>query len=61
LESDVAAVLEELLASGQVWDVQTVADRVDPQQPQIPDLKISAVNLQEYDRLLSQEVCCDPA
>jgi len=61
LESDVAAVLEELLASGQFWDDQTVADRVYPQQPQIPDLKISSVNLQEYDRLLSQEVCCDPA
>jgi hypothetical protein len=61
LESDVAAVLEELLASGQVWDDQTVADRVYPQQPKIPDLKISSVNLHEYDRLLSQEVCYDPA
>ena len=61
LESDVAAVLEELLASGQAWDDQTVANRVYPQQPQIPDLKISAVNLQEYDRLLSQAVTYDPA
>jgi hypothetical protein len=61
LESDVAAVLEELLVSGQAWDDQTVADRVDPQPSKIPDLKISAVNLQEYDRLLSQEICYDPA
>jgi hypothetical protein len=61
LETDVTAVLEELLASKQVWDDQTVADRVYPQQSKIPDLKINPVNLQEYDRLLSREVCCDPA
>lgn len=61
LETDVAAVLEELLVSKQVWDDQTVADRVYPLQPKIPDLKINPVNLQEYDRLLNQEVCCDPA
>jgi hypothetical protein len=61
LETDVAGVLEELLASGQIWDDQTVADRVYPQQPRIPDLKISSINLQEYDRLLSQEICYDPA
>jgi hypothetical protein len=61
LESDVAAVLEELLASKQVWDDQTVAERLHPQQPQIPGLKAETVNLQVYDRLLSQEVCYDPA
>ena len=61
LESDVAAVLEELLASTQTWDDQTVADRVYPQQPKIPDLKANPVNLQEYDRLLSREICHDPA
>ena len=61
LETDVAAVLEELLASKQVWDDQTVAERLHPQQPQIPGLKAETVNLQEYDRLLSQEVCYDPA
>ena len=61
LETDVAAVLEELLASKQVWDDQTVADRVHPRQPKIPGLKAETVNLQEYDRLLSREVCYDPA
>ena len=61
LETDVAAVLEELLASTQTWDDQTVADRVYPRQSKIPDLKANAVNLQEYDRLLSREVCHDPA
>ena len=33
LETDVAAVLEELLASGQVWDDQTVADGFTPSNP----------------------------
>lgn len=61
LESDVTAVLEELLASAQVWDDQTVADLVSPQQSKIPDLKANPVNLQEYDRLLSQAVINDPA
>jgi hypothetical protein len=61
LETDVAAVLEELLASTQIWDDQTVADRVHPRQPKIPGLKAETVNLQEYDRLLSREVCYDPA
>jgi hypothetical protein len=61
LETDVAAALEELLASKQVWDDQTVADRVHPRQPKIPGLKAETVNLQEYDRLLSREVCYDPA
>jgi len=61
LETDVAAVLEELLASTQIWDDQTVADRVHPRQPKIPGLKAETVNLQEYDRLLSGEVCYDPA
>jgi hypothetical protein len=61
LETDVAAALDELLASKQVWDDQTVADRVHPRQPRIPGLKAETVNLQEYDRLLSQEVCYDPA
>jgi len=61
LETDVAAVLEELLASKQVWDDQTVADRVHPRQLKIPGLKAETVNLQEYDRLLSREVCYDPA
>jgi hypothetical protein len=61
LETDVAVVLEELMASTQTWDDQTVADRVYPRQSKIPDLKANAVNLQEYDRLLSREVCHDAA
>jgi hypothetical protein len=61
LETDVAAVLQELLASHQVWDDQTVAERVYPRQPKIPELPANPVNLQEYDRLLSREVGYDPA
>jgi hypothetical protein len=61
LETDVAAVLAELLTSKQVWDDQTVAERVYPRQPKIPELKANPVNLHEYDRLLSREVYYDPA
>ena len=61
LETDVAAVLQELLTSQQVWDDQTVAERVYPRQPKIPELQANPVNLQEYDRLLSREVYYDPA
>jgi hypothetical protein len=61
LETDVAAVLEELLASKKIWDDQTVAERVQPLHPTIPSLEENTVNLKEYDQLLSQEVCYDPA
>jgi transposase InsO family protein len=61
LETDVAAVLEELLASQEIWDDQTLAERVQPLYPTIPSLEENTVNLKEYDQLLSQEVCYDPA
>ena len=60
LETDVAAVLEELLASNEIWDDQTVAERVQPPHPKTPYLEATAVNLKEYDQLLSQEVCYAP-
>jgi hypothetical protein len=61
LETDVAAVLEELVVSSARWDDQTVAERVQPLRPIIPDLEEVAVNLKEYDQLLRGEVCCEPA
>lgn len=61
LETDVAAVLEALLSQEAVWDDQTVADQVQPWLPALPGLTQPAVDLSEYDRLLSCEVCCDPA
>ena len=59
LETDVAAVLEELLSTAQKWDDRTVAERVQPLQPCIPGLAVNTVNLKDYDHLLSQEVCHD--
>ena len=61
LETDVAAVLEELLASKAAWDDQSVAERVQPLSPKIPGLEENHVNLKEYDQLLSQEVYYDQA
>lgn len=60
-ETDVASVLEDLLASKERWDDQTVSERVQPPQPEIPGLEPSIVDLKEYDQLLSQELCHDPA
>lgn len=57
LETDVADVLEELLATQQKWDDRTVAERVQPQQSSIPGLAVNTVNLKDYDRLLGQEAC----
>jgi hypothetical protein len=56
METDVAAVLEDLLASKTSWDDQTVAERVQPVQLVIPALETSVVNLADYDQLLNQEV-----
>jgi hypothetical protein len=54
LETDVAATLEELLASRKTWDDQTVAERVQqPLQSRIPNLGEQTVNLKEYDQLLT--------
>jgi transposase InsO family protein len=57
METDVAATLEDLLASKNTWDDQTVAERVQPVQSVIPALETSVVNLAEYDQLLNQEGC----
>jgi hypothetical protein len=61
LESDVEAVLAELLSTKTVWNDQTVATRVQPVSVQIPVLEAPLVNLDEYDQLLSLEVCYDYA
>jgi len=60
LESDVAATLGALLSSKKDWDDQTVAEQVQPQLPVPPGLMQHSVNLSEYDRLLTREVCYDP-
>ena len=59
LESDVAAVLEELLASKKRWDDQTVLQRLQPYQGTIPDLQQNVVDLKVYDQLLSVAVSGD--
>jgi hypothetical protein len=56
LETDVADTLELLLACPQDWDDQSVAERVQPIRSDLPDLHQPAVNLSDYDQLLSQEV-----
>ena len=61
LESEVAAVLADLLATKTAWNDQTVAAQVQPRQAQLPVLEPPAVNLREYDQLLSLDVCHDPA
>jgi hypothetical protein len=57
LETDVAAALEILLASGKHWDDQTVAELVQPTNVVIPELVAAPVNLATYDQFLSPEVC----
>jgi hypothetical protein len=61
MESDVATALEALLASKNSWDDRTVAEKVQPQFPVPPGLAQQQVNLTEYDRLLKQEICYEPA
>ena len=61
LETDVAAALEDMLSSRNAWDDQTVATCVQPQFAAHPCLSQQTVDLSEYDRLLHQEVCYDPA
>ena len=52
LETDVAAVLDELLAGQTPWDDQTVRERIVPVPATAPRLETGPVNLGEYDRLL---------
>lgn len=60
METDVAAVLEDLLASGTTWNDQTVAERVQPQL-MTPTMEMPPVDLSTYDQLLGREVCYDAA
>jgi transposase InsO family protein len=61
METDVADALETLLKSKSVWNDQTVAEQVQPQLPAPPALTEHTVNLDEYDQLLTRELCYDPA
>jgi hypothetical protein len=56
-EGEVAAVLEQLLASSVSWDDRTIAAQLPRAQPALPALLPASVNLGEYDQLLlGQEV-----
>lgn len=54
LETDVADALERLLAADKDWDDGSVAELVQPVSASLPDLPQLAVNLADYDQLLSQ-------
>jgi len=55
LETDVAAVLESLLANDTTWDDETVKARLAPPIGTVPDLVPGQVCLAAYDQLLVQE------
>jgi hypothetical protein len=55
-ETQVAALLEELLATSTGWDDRTVAARLPRAYPTVPALVPERVNLREYDQLLGREV-----
>jgi len=55
-ESEVTAVLTELLAAPGAWDDTTVAARLPAASAGVPALQPSVVNLAEYDQLLLQGV-----
>jgi len=61
MESDVAAVLDDLLEANRAWNDQTVAERVQPQRMVFPGLELNQVDLSRYDQLLSGEVHYDAA
>ena len=54
LETDVAAALELLLETKERWDDTDVEQLVAPKPIPIPDLSCGSVELQVYDRLLSE-------
>ena len=56
LESDVIWALQELCASSQKWNDRSVEEMIRPSLPDIPQLADITVNLEEYDRLLKQEL-----
>ena len=55
MESEVAVVLEDLLASDSAWNDQTVAERVQPRLV-IPTMEAASVDLNAYDQLLHREM-----
>jgi hypothetical protein len=60
-ETDVAAVLEQLLATPSGWDDGTVATHLRPTPTTPPTLQPTAVNLRDYDQLLVREAAYDLA
>jgi hypothetical protein len=55
-ESDMATVLEHLLASATAWDDSVVAAQLRPTPTLPPALQPHPVNLTAYDQLLGREV-----
>lgn len=55
LETDVAEVLESLLAGGGDWTDETVTARLQPEAIEAPAMEQPAVNLKDYDQLLMME------
>lgn len=55
MESDVERVLERLLAAGTLESADQVKATVSPERAAVPTLEVQAVDLHEYDALLSGE------
>lgn len=55
LETDVAAVLDSLLAGDEAWDDETVKVRLQPAIGTVPDVVLGPVSLADYDQLLTQD------
>jgi hypothetical protein len=55
-ESDVATVLEQLLATSTAWNERSVAAQLPRTLPTLPALLPGCVNLSDYDQLLGREV-----
>lgn len=54
LESEVAAALEQLLATSESWDETAVERLLQPEPLPVPQLACGQVHLQQYDRLLAE-------
>ena len=54
MESEVEAAVELLLTEGRAPLADRVKELVQPEQPEIPDLPVPAVDLKGYDRLLGE-------
>jgi hypothetical protein len=54
LESEVVAVLEQLLAGQDRWDDTTVARLIAPPTAAVPQLAVPPINLSQYDALLEE-------